>query len=299
MHMSKNYETWHKIKYVLFAFIPWLMFKAIALVVSSVASIIVSANYIKNGGSIEGATNYVADYFQGDAAITITTIVQLIAMFFGLLILYKGLKRHDFGSPFKAFPRLTFIGTIVLMVGSCFLTLLTMSFYAVVAPGLLESYNELMTASGLTGFTTLSIIATLVVAPVNEEILFRGVSFGFLKKAGLKFWAINIIQAFLFGVTHMNIINGITGGIEYLNIVQGTYAFVLGLFLGYLRERTGKLWAPMLGHIVFNFVGTFVTSWLATFGETVAAITMIAGGIVLTILGFFLIEFKRGKATNE
>ena len=297
--MSKNYETWHKIKYVLFAFIPWLMFKALAMVVSSIASVIVSIKYIQNGGSIEEAQNYIVEYFQGDAAITITVVVQLIAMFFGLLILFKGLKRKDFGSPFKAFPRLSFPGTIVLMVGSCFLTLLAMSLYAIFAPGLLASYNELITASGLTGFTTLSIIATLIIAPVNEEILFRGVSFGFLKKAGLKFWLINIIQAFLFGVTHMNIINGITGGVEYLNIVQGTYAFVLGLFLGYLRERTGKLWAPILGHIVFNFVGTFVTSWLTTLGESVSGTIMIGGGIVFTIIGFVLMEVKRGKATNE
>ena len=297
--MSKNYETWHKIKYVLFAFIPWLMFKALAMVVSSIASVIVSTKYIQSGGSVEEAQNYIVEYFQGDAAMIITVAVQLIAMFFGLLILFKGLKRNDFGSPFKAFPRLALPGTVVLMVGSCFLTLLAMSLYAIFAPGLLASYNELITASGLTGFTALSIIATLIIAPVNEEILFRGVSFGFLKKAGLKFWLINIIQAFLFGVTHMNIINGITGGVEYLNIVQGTYAFVLGLFLGYLRERTGKLWAPILGHIVFNFVGTFVTSWLATLGESVSGTIMIAGGIVLTILGFFLIEFKRGKITNE
>ena len=297
--MSNNYETWHKIKYVLFALIPWLMFKGIAMVVSSIASVIVSTKFIQNGGSVAEAQNYVVEYFQGDVAMTITTVVQLIAMFFGLLILFKGLKRNDFGSPFKAFPRLTFPGTIILMVGSCFLTLLTMSLYAIFAPGLLASYNELMTASGLTGFTALSIIATLIIAPVNEEILFRGVSFGFLKKAGLRFWLVNIIQALLFGVTHMNIINGIVGGIEYLNIVQGTYAFVLGLFLGYLRERTGKLWAPILGHIVFNFVGTFVTSWIATLGEATAGTIMIGGGIVLTILGFFLVEFKRGKVTNE
>ena len=297
--MSKNYETWHKIKYVLFAFIPWLMFKALALVVSAIASVVVSAGYIRNGGSIEGAQAYVAEYIQGDRAMMITIIVQLIALFIGLLILIKGLKKNDFGSPFKAFPRLTFPGTIVIMVGSCFLTLIAMSLYAIFAPGLLASYNELMTASGLTGFTALSIFATIILAPVTEEILFRGVSFGFLKKAGLKFWLVNIIQALLFGVTHMNIINGIVGGVEYFNIVQGTYAFVLGLFLGYLRERTGKLWAPILGHIVFNFVGTFVTTWLATLGQTVSGAIMIGGGIVLTILGFILIEFKRGKVTNE
>ena len=298
--MSKNYETWHKIKYVLFALIPWLMFKGLALLVSSIVQVAVSTQYMKNGGTLEGAQAYIIEYFSNsDVSITITAVVHLISIFIGLLILFKGLKKNDFGSPFKAFPRLTFPGTIVLMFGSCFLTLLAMSIYAVIAPDLLASYNELIQSSGLAGFTVTSILATLLLAPVNEEILFRGISYNFLKKAGLKFWLVNIIQALLFGVTHMSIINGLTYGIEYMNVVQGTYAFVLGLFLGYLRERTGKLWAPILGHIVFNFVGTFVTTWLAGMGEAFASIAMIAGGLVLTILGFILMEYKRGKVTNE
>ena len=298
--MSKNYETWHKIKYVLFALIPWLLFKGLAMLISSIAQVVVSTQYIKNGGTMDGVQAYLIDYFSdSNVSIMITAIVHIVSIIVGLIIMFKFLKKNDFGSPFKAFPRLTFPGTIILMAGSCFLTLIAMSVYAVVAPDLMEGYTDLIQSSGLANFTVTSILATLVIAPVNEEILFRGISFDLLKKAGLKFWAVNIIQALLFGITHMSFINAFYGGIKYLNIVQGTYAFILGLFLGYLRERTGSVWTSILGHMVFNFVGTFVTSWLAGMGETFAGMVMIIGGVILTILGFVLMERKRGKVTNE
>ena len=78
------------------------------------------------------------------------------------------------------------------------------------------------------------------------------------------------------------------GGIKYLNIIQGSYAFILGLFLGYVIEKTGSLWGSIFAHLAFNFIGTFGVSWLMGMGETVYLISVIAGGIVLTAAGFFL-----------
>ena len=298
--MSNKYDTWHKIKYILFAIIPWPLFKGVALLATSIAQVAVSADFIKNGGTLEGTQDYLIEYFSNaEASIRITAVAQFVCFLIGLLILFKLLKRNDFGSPLKAFPRLTLPGTIVLMIGGAFVVLLSVSMYALFAPNLLSGYQELMSSSGLTGFTVTSILTTLVLAPLNEEVLFRGVSFAWLKKAELKFWAVNIIQALLFGLTHMLIFTGLQYGIEYMNIIQGSYAFILGLFLGYIRERTGSLWGSILGHMVFNFVGTFVVAWLAGFGESVAGLVMIVGGVVFTVIGFVLMELKRGKTENE
>lgn len=299
VYMSNENKTWNRVKYTLLSIIPWPLFKGIALVVMSAVSLAVTSGVIAKGGSPEEAQAYLVEFLTGDVAIKFTALVQIIVFVLALLIMFNGLKRNDYGSPIKAFPRLTFPGVILLMTGGAFVILMVLGMLSTLAPGLFDSYRELMESSGLAGFTVASILTTIVIAPFTEETLFRGISFDLLKKAGWSFWVVNIIQALLFGLTHMNMMDGIMYGVEYFNIVQGAYAFILGLFLGYIRERTGSIWPTILGHMVFNFVGTFVVSWLAGLGETVGSICMIGGGIVFTILGFVLMELKRGKATNE
>ena len=55
----------------------------------------------------------------------------------------------------------------------------------------------------------------------------------------VRFWAANAIQALVFGVMH-------------LNVVQGVYAFALGLLLGWVFRRTGRLRAAVLLHMAVN-----------------------------------------------
>ena len=60
----------------------------------------------------------------------------------------------------------------------------------------------------------------------------------------------NIIQAALFGIMHGN-------------LVQGTYAFVLGVILGYVYYKYQSLVIPILFHMSFNIFGQtlpFVTA---------------------------------------
>ncbi len=297
--MSNENKTWNRVKYTLLSIIPWPLFKGIATLVMTIVSVIVTSGVIAGGGSIEESQARLVEFLTSDVAIKFTALIQLIVLVLALLIMFKGLKRNDFGSPIKAFPRLSFPGVILLMTGGAFLILIVLGMLSTLAPAIFESYRQLMESSGLTGFTFVSIVTTIVIAPFTEETLFRGISYDFLKKAGWGFWLVNIVQALLFGLTHMNMLDGLMYGIEYFNIVQGAYAFILGLFLGYIRERTGSIWPTILGHMVFNFVGTFVVTWLAGLGETAGSICMIGGGIVFTILGFVLMELKRGKATNE
>jgi len=299
VYMNDKYSTWHKIKYILLATLPIFLFKGIATLTMSIVQVIIGAQFYAQGGTPEGLMAHLVEVLSSDNAIKLTALMQIISFIVGLIILFLIMKRNDFGSPIKAFPRLTLPGTIILMIGGAFLTLFIMPIFAVVAPSLMEGYSELIASSGIAGFTLVSILATLVIAPLNEEVLFRGVSFALLKKANLKFWAVNVIQALCFGITHLQFQAGFQGGIKYLNIVQGTYAFVLGLFLGYIREKTGSLWGPILGHMIFNFVGTFVVAWLTGFGQGVQLGVMIGGGIILTILGFFLMGRKRGVSADE
>ena len=88
-----------------------------------------------------------------------------------------------------------------------------------------------------------------MLAPIAEEIIFRGITFKLARKFTAKFWIANTIQALMFGIAHGN-------------LVQGTYAFALGLVIGYIYRKFNSLWAAMLAHLTFNFAGTWLVSWI-------------------------------------
>lgn len=85
---------------------------------------------------------------------------------------------------------------------------------------------------------TLMIIAATVVAPLTEEILFRGFLYGVLKRFTDGAFA-TLISALLFSIVHMHV-----GSVLPL--------FVLALLLATAYELTGSLLVPMIMHGVFN-----------------------------------------------
>lgn len=77
-----------------------------------------------------------------------------------------------------------------------------------------------------------------VLAPVCEEVVFRGAIFGGMKKEGNVFKAV-LASGLLFGLLHMN-------------INQASYAFVIGILLGFLVEATGSIFSSIMFHVLIN-----------------------------------------------
>ena len=86
----------------------------------------------------------------------------------------------------------------------------------------------------------LAFIALVVLPPLAEESIFRGYLFGRLRSS-MGFWPSAIMTSFTFGLVHMQ-----------LNV--GIDVFVLSLFLSYLREKTGSIWASVFLHMMKNGV---------------------------------------------
>ena len=122
---------------------------------------------------------------------------------------------------------------VLLSIGIYSLTTIYMGLSSVVTPDLMEEYQTLVEETGRGDLTFLSTLSTLLMAPLSEEIIFRGITMNLSKKAFRYFWLANIIQAVLFGIAHMN-------------WIQGSYAFFLGLALGYVCETYHYLFAGML-----------------------------------------------------
>jgi membrane protease YdiL (CAAX protease family) len=83
----------------------------------------------------------------------------------------------------------------------------------------------------------------VVVAPLSEEIFFRGFMFAGLRKA-MPLWIAAVISASVWGSLHL------TGG----NIGVAVQLAVFGVILAYLYERSGSLWAPIMAHGVNNAI---------------------------------------------
>jgi uncharacterized protein len=132
--------------------------------------------------------------------------------------------------------------------------------------------------SGMGSVTLPALIATCLIAPVVEEMLFRGI----LLRAFLERYPRGLAigySALYFGAAH-------------LNIYQFFLAFFLGLLLGWLYERSRSLVPCMVLHGALN---TTVVVWSATQDSTanlnsfmvpvltwvVAAIAAAVGAIVL------------------
>ncbi len=91
----------------------------------------------------------------------------------------------------------------------------------------------------------LAFITLVIVAPVAEEILFRGYLFGKLRKYNIPIWVSIIITSILFGAIH-----------GQWNIAIDT--FVLSVILCLLRQITGNLWASILLHMAKNGIAYYI-----------------------------------------
>ncbi len=108
---------------------------------------------------------------------------------------------------------------------------------------LMQSYQE-ATDEVLGVFHPLVLLCTVVLGPIVEEVVFRGLVFTRLRRA-MPLWSAALLSALLFGVMHGN-------------PLWIAYAFCLGCVLAFVYEKGGGLWASVFFHILFNFVGSYV-----------------------------------------
>ncbi|PIS03020.1 MAG: hypothetical protein COT85_03045 [Chlamydiae bacterium CG10_big_fil_rev_8_21_14_0_10_42_34] len=96
-------------------------------------------------------------------------------------------------------------------------------------------------------YFTLAVISIIVLAPLIEETLFRGFLQTFIRKHLGSKQAI-VITSFCFSLFHYSAGQGL-GNISII-----VSLFVLSLFIGFLYEKQGSLFAPMVLHGSFNAV---------------------------------------------
>ena len=143
----------------------------------------------------------------------------------------------------------------MIIIASCglyYLAILIAAMIAIISPATMENYNEMM-ETALGGSQMLALVAAVILAPVNEECIMRGL---ILKNLQRFFTTpvVVIIQAVLFGIFHAN-------------WVQGLYVLPVGAALGYVADKTRSVMPSIFMHLFSNML-SFVVIFLPEFCQT-------------------------------
>lgn len=180
---------------------------------------------------------------------------------------------------------------IAFVPGAQFVCGIISTIVGTVVPKWMEQYESLLESAGLSDdITLLMIFYSVIIAPICEELVFRGVTMQIFKKA-VPFWVANILQGILFGAFHMN-------------WIQGFYAGCLGFLLGFVCEKGKSIYYSIILHFFFNLWGTVISSFLV-FDENdiipglILIFIMILSLIVGSILFFFGTRLRNQKMTTQ
>ncbi len=167
----------------------------------------------------------------------------------------------------------TIVSIILLGIGLQYVTTLLTDALGIFQPELISNYNDQMSSQGYDNLSMMLLVYSVLLAPIVEELVFRGLVFRFARHA-MPFWFANILQAALFGFVH-------------LNLVQGIYAFAMGLFLGWVCHRGRGIKYSIPVHIVFNVIGCLFSGLIEL--TLTLSFPIFAGiGIILTIFALWL-----------
>ena len=225
----------NKVKYVLASLKPFVCAMILLLLVAAV--------YIIGVGFLIASAFDSSQISNHDVFINaVEEVIKMPSVLFSIQTLWATLILAIFGTWYKkkyaiykklpCFEELAPFGTAVIyMFFAVYFILAMLNRFLPVAT---NDYNNAMNF-----YNTANVIVYIIImGPISEEIIFRGLIQSIAKK-GVGPKVANAIQALLFGIMHFN-------------LFQGTYAFLMGLYLGYTKERHQTLMVPILLHIIFN-----------------------------------------------
>ncbi|MCL2109274.1 MAG: CPBP family intramembrane metalloprotease [Oscillospiraceae bacterium] len=167
-------------------------------------------------------------------AMLITLISGLLS---GLIFMLIWNKERRFLPPkTRAF---SLQNAVVVMLLGFALNILVNSFLEF--SGLYERFTSYDTVVDMivSGSFVLRLITIGIVAPIVEELCFRGLLFNRLNNGKMPVVGAMIISSLIFGIVH-------------LNLLQSSYAFVLGMFMVIVYYLYQTIWAAIIIHVAIN-----------------------------------------------
>ena len=176
----------------------------------------------------------------------LNAIIQLWVGFVPLVLSKKWLTKVEWTSFKWKGGRATLLGLLVMGIGIPFIYYFSAKVESLLPSWMLENameddsnafYQQLGALAK--SYPLLVILSTVIIAPLTEELMFRGLIQGVLKNwTNSKHWAV-WISAILFAAIHFHVAGFLP-------------RMLLGALMGYFVLYSGSIWTAVLMHLSFN-----------------------------------------------
>ncbi|MBQ6844573.1 MAG: CPBP family intramembrane metalloprotease [Agathobacter sp.] len=279
-----------KVKTVFFAIVPTLLSVALQFFAVYYLLFIAAIFLFGIGPSITGHSYDMSDLMELTLNMDFNTVAMIIFSFCCIITFGIWYKKRCGGSfrlnLKKEFHPLEILGILFLVPGTQYLSAFVASLVSVIFPSWLETYEQMLETAGLgEDITLIMFIYSVFMAPISEELIFRGVTLRIAQRV-LPFALANTLQAALFGLFHMN-------------PLQGCYTFIIGLILGYIIHKGGTIYHVILFHFLFNLWGTTAAQWMIDLNPMFQGFIVILSLTLGLSLGFFFFNHGNQKKQNK
>lgn len=282
-----------KIKGIIGCILPFiyaLIIQVITLLIcSSVYGFILGVQLTLEGVTLDEIARVSSEkVLSGNFTLTISAIAAVIsAIVFGIWYKRSFVKNRKVEIK-KIFNIKIFLWLTLLGIGLQFFLIMVLNLIMSAGFEFYKDYENVINSLGM-GNSIISFVYIVLIAPVTEELIFRGVIFEKSKKV-FPFIYANLFQALLFGIMHAN-------------IVQSSYAFLLGLFLGFVCHKRKSIFTAIYLHFVINLAGVLPNILLSNETETQVSLNypviIVIALIFTAIVVFSTIKIKNDKSIEE
>lgn len=261
---------------IVLSFVILGLFLGIQIVIGAVTGMVISTQIaMETGGDAQQVMELTQERIsQGSFMTTLTVIATAISAVFSVFFywLLWGRKKTAEDQQYlkeKVIQAKPVVMITIVAVGTYFLAILIASVIEFVSPETMEQYNALM-ETALGGSGMLAFVAAVILAPINEECIFRGLILRNLKKY-FSIPVVIILQAVMFGIFHMN-------------WVQGLYVLPIGVALGFVAAKSYSVLPCIYMHFVYNLMSFVLGLLPEVFQSNVFAAIVVAVCVVTTWL---------------
>nr|WP_312577207.1 type II CAAX endopeptidase family protein [Sedimentibacter sp.] len=192
--------------------------------------------------SIYALVGSVIDEPAGDILNWITIMFYVV---FAMLFFYALKNLSHFS--FEIFENIMLKNIVIAFFCSILVFSVNYAVNLLVLKNIFESLYDILVDSHRYFLTVHSFFIVCFLAPIGEELLFRGyILKGLWNKHGTV--AALLISTVLFAVSHVN-------------IVSATNAFIMGIVFGLLYIKRGSVFSCMLAHIIYNCMAVYIMNY--------------------------------------
>ncbi|MCR5415849.1 MAG: CPBP family intramembrane metalloprotease [Pseudobutyrivibrio sp.] len=279
--MNQNRNT--RVKYLLWIFFPTIAAFVVQNVISLIEMQVIAFYEMFNykGGGIIGLDENIIDKLLSETSMLIIylaySIICIVLFAYFYIKKFRDSKKRFFENVSSNWLY-TIVGVVLFALSAQYVCTYIMNALAQAFPSWLEEYEMIMDSSGFSNEMSIGlIIYTVVLGPICEELAFRGITF----KAARQVMSVPMAifsQALLFGGFHMN-------------MLQSSYAFLLGLALGYIMYCYDNIFIVIAIHMIFNAFSLVAGEFLMSDYYTIISyFCWLLGSLIVAYCGLLLLK---------